>query len=334
MNSPGYNRADSVLINAIINNGYTVVINDSIPNLLPTGFTSSCNDSINGYDWLCFFGDYDYSSLLPEIKAFIDAGGKVYYQYEVNCCDVSSASVATILSGLTGLPIVADTNVWIAMNLSGGAGYKATNFSGCDTFTVIGNAYKGLSGIPFGNQFIASYNIGSNPSITTCPNFGFNFSTTDFIGTANNGAILGIGDYNVWYYGNEPPASFGFSPLDTNLLNFIFPESNGSCSLYPRDCSISATQCKLKMPNVFTPNNDNFNNTFHPIEMECVEAPILSVYNRWGIKVFETNDLKTGWDGYKNGNPCSEGTYYWILDYTQSRNKENIRLNGFLSLIR
>jgi len=335
VNSPGYNKADSILINAIANNGYTIDINDSLPYLIPSNFTSSCKDSVNGYEWLCFFGDYNYSGLLTQIESFIYDGGKVYYQYEVNCCDISSASVANLLSGLTGLTIVPDTNVWIALTSSGtgsGIGYEASVYSECDTLTVFGAAYKGLNGVPTQNQFTATENISNSlPSVTVCSNFGFKFSSMDFIDSKANGSIVGIGDYNVWYNGNEPSSIFAPLLLNSALVNFIFPPTDSSCSLYPRGC---IPDCKLEMPNVFTPNNDNINDTFRPIEIECVNEEVLLIFNRWGVKVFESFDLLTGWDGNTNGNPCTDGTYYWIVEYTNTNNNEKKRLNGFVTLVR
>jgi hypothetical protein len=40
----------------------------------------------------------------------------------------------------------------------------------------------------------------------------------------------------------------------------------------------------------------------------------LRIYNRWGEKVFETDDLYSGWDGQANGEPAIEGMYIAILE--------------------
>src|SRR5690348_7275319 len=86
MDSPGYDTAEPQLIAAIAANGHTIVVNNTTLNTLPAGFTSTCVDPVNGFDWLCFFGTDNFAPLLPQIQSFINVGGKVFYQYEVTCC--------------------------------------------------------------------------------------------------------------------------------------------------------------------------------------------------------------------------------------------------------
>lgn len=237
MNASGYNSAKPELIDAMISLGHTVVENNFDLDNLPVGFTSSCADPINGYDWLCFFGDEDNTDLINEIQAFIDSGGKVFYQYEVSCCISSSTSVASILSSLTGLTITPNVNDYIAVNLSpNNPGFEAS-ISCCATFK--GNAYKGLDGLPLANQLLTTSNLnGSMPLIENCLNFGFSFSTTDFVGTADRGVIIGLGDYNLWYDGGEPFVYGGTIPINTQLVEFIFPNNSSSCFAYPPGCMI------------------------------------------------------------------------------------------------
>lgn len=44
------------------------------------------------------------------------------------------------------------------------------------------------------------------------------------------------------------------------------------------------------------------------------ELEKLSVYNRWGNRIFETTDANEGWDGAYNGSPQPEGVYVYILE--------------------
>ncbi|MFC2104269.1 PKD domain-containing protein [Bacteroidota bacterium] len=74
-------------------------------------------------------------------------------------------------------------------------------------------------------------------------------------------------------------------------------------------------------PNAFTPNlegsssgyynaNDFSNDVFFPIG-EGLENYHLEIFNKWGILVFESNDITIGWDGYFNGELLGEGVYVW-----------------------
>ena len=57
------------------------------------------------------------------------------------------------------------------------------------------------------------------------------------------------------------------------------------------------------VPNVFTPNGDNENDQFLPVTTG-IKLYELMVFDRWGKKLFQTFDLKMGWDGTYNGERC------------------------------
>lgn len=242
----GYNGAGSELVTAITNNGHTVNLGAGV---IPVGFTTTCNDPVNGYDWLCFFGDFDFTPLTAQIKTFIDAGGKVFYQYEVGCCTASSNSVAAILSSVTGLSITPNSNDYIAFSGSGIGGWVADNVSCCVNF--IGDAYKGLDGLPVANQIQATANINSSsPAIATCINFGFHFATTDFTGAADKGGMVGLGDVNAWYDSGEPFSNGGSTPVNPAIVDYFFPNAASTCYLFPPGCL-----------QVYTPNNGAISGT-------------------------------------------------------------------------
>ena len=72
----------------------------------------------------------------------------------------------------------------------------------------------------------------------------------------------------------------------------------------------------LFIPNVFTPNGDGKNDYFEIIGIDdpCVDISRLTIFNRWGMKVFETFGRQLRWDGTTNGNTLAEGIYYYILE--------------------
>ncbi len=71
-----------------------------------------------------------------------------------------------------------------------------------------------------------------------------------------------------------------------------------------------------KIPNVFTPNGDGKNDTFLITGMAIVEFR-MEIYDRWGLKMFETTSLTSGWNGGMDNatsNAVPDGTYYYIID--------------------
>lgn len=98
----------------------------------------------------------------------------------------------------------------------------------------------------------------------------------------------------------------------------------------------SKDYCGLFFPNAFTPNADGKNDLFRGIyygEFTVFNSYQLSIYNRWGAKVYETADIKSGWDGMYNGFPSDIGVYYYICRYSCPL-KENLFLKGEITLIR
>jgi gliding motility-associated-like protein len=71
----------------------------------------------------------------------------------------------------------------------------------------------------------------------------------------------------------------------------------------------------FRMPNAFTPNGDGNNDVLHPVFFGPVKQFRLQVFDRWGQKVFETTQLRQGWDGRILGNPPMPRTFVWVCEY-------------------
>jgi len=69
---------------------------------------------------------------------------------------------------------------------------------------------------------------------------------------------------------------------------------------------------KVYMPNAFSPNSDGKNDVLQPI-VNGVKFFDFSVFNRWGEKVYHSNDSQTGWDGTFKGATVQPGTYPYLL---------------------
>jgi gliding motility-associated-like protein len=79
--------------------------------------------------------------------------------------------------------------------------------------------------------------------------------------------------------------------------------------------------CKLGIHfyNAFTPNNDNKNDVFKPVVEGALVYYHMIIYNRWGQKVFETNDWHNGWSGNFNNYPQPAGMYVYNITYQLPR---------------
>lgn len=93
--------------------------------------------------------------------------------------------------------------------------------------------------------------------------------------------------------------------------------------------------CELRMPNAFTPNNDGKNDVFQAVRNRSIPDFELSIYNRWGQRVFRTNKDTEGWTGVlENGTAAEVGTYFYRLRYKCEKGDREYSLQGDLTLIR
>lgn len=99
-----------------------------------------------------------------------------------------------------------------------------------------------------------------------------------------------------------------------------------------------------KLPNVFTPNSDGFNDFLVPINYDegdpkaTVERIDLRLFNRWGKTLFTTEEPMINWDGknQNNGQDCPDGVYYYICDvyFVTLEGIKDFRLQGSVTIIR
>ena len=92
-------------------------------------------------------------------------------------------------------------------------------------------------------------------------------------------------------------------------------------------CSINACvtanvifpEPSIQIPTAFTPNGDGKNDFFKILTSYIFEEYVLTVYNRWGQKVFETKDSSKGWDGRFNDKlQPSWNSFIWYCRYKKS----------------
>ena len=71
------------------------------------------------------------------------------------------------------------------------------------------------------------------------------------------------------------------------------------------------------VPNCFTPDGDEFNNSFLPIFTSGFDPMNyeLTIYNRWGEIVFVSENHLTAWNGSYNNLICPDGIYSYIIKY-------------------
>lgn len=87
------------------------------------------------------------------------------------------------------------------------------------------------------------------------------------------------------------------------------------------------------VPNIFTPGRDN-NNRFLPKTMFVKDHEYtMRIYNRFGLLVFETNDINEAWDGRYKGKIVPSASYVYIIQYLGDDNYSNI-IKGTVTVLK
>ncbi len=99
---------------------------------------------------------------------------------------------------------------------------------------------------------------------------------------------------------------------------------------------VSCSECPVYVPNVFSPNDDGWNDVFGP-QSNCSYLDFhLQVFDRWGNLLFSTHDPATTWDGRFRGKDLTPGVFIWVLETdTELFGKaERRQFSGSVTLVR
>lgn len=101
---------------------------------------------------------------------------------------------------------------------------------------------------------------------------------------------------------------------------------------YYFQATLENCSCEVKIPDAFTPNGDGLNDIFKPVT-ECNYLQYeLSIFDRWGKKLFQTTETGRGFDGNFNGRKLGGGVYLYRFQYKTEHTSGD--LSGYFVLVR
>ena len=75
--------------------------------------------------------------------------------------------------------------------------------------------------------------------------------------------------------------------------------------------SVGILESRLEMPNAFSPNGDQYNNTYRAkATHQSIVSFKATIFDRWGHKLYSWNDVNGEWDGRVNGKLVKDGVYF------------------------
>lgn len=264
---------------------------------------------------------YSWDNGVIDNSAFIPPLGITTYTVtgtDINgCVNTDQVTISVVLTSLINAST--DTSICIGstveLTATGGTNYFWDNNLGTGnsffvspsittTYTVTGTDINGCIGTDE-----TTITIYPNPVISAGENLII--SESDLITLIGSGATSYTWDNGVLN-------GVGFTqPISTIMYTVIGMDTNG--------CVDTAQIIVTTIPTAFTPDNDNINDTWELSGLDTIfPNNVVYIYNRWGSLVFQSEKGKyesNRWDGTFNGKELPVGSYYFIIDYNDSKNR-------------
>jgi len=180
-------------------------------------------------------------------------------------------------------------------------GVLVTDSNGCtDTTSILVTAEP---------KPTASFTLETNP---VCSGIAADFTN---LSTGASSYLWDFGDGNQSNDIN-PSHVFEYNSLSTIILTAYSLGLCSDTSSYPISTDNFEDYFNITPPTVLTPNRDGLNDLFK-IDLpdgvgNCTD---IKVFNRWGMKVYDSNGQNSGWDGRTTaGEKVPEGTYFYIIE--------------------
>jgi gliding motility-associated-like protein len=123
--------------------------------------------------------------------------------------------------------------------------------------------------------------------------------------------------------------SIYFGKYFVNIIDALGCEIQDTVYIEPGPC------CEeVFIPTAFSPNGDQINDVFQLITAAGLELHQFEIFNRWGQKVWYTNNYYDIWDGTFRGEPCPVETYHYVFHYKCLTDGKIYIKKGDVTLIR
>ncbi|WP_420460286.1 gliding motility-associated C-terminal domain-containing protein [Neolewinella sp.] len=151
-------------------------------------------------------------------------------------------------------------------------------------------------------------------------------------------------NFTYSWSGNYEPATGTTNPLTvtiprvpdgqqpTDLVYTVTVTSEDGGCTFTDTYSLNVEQSQVQIPDFFTPDNDGRNDRFRMFFNGQISDYTMIVYDRWGQKVFTSDNPTEGWDGTKDGTPQNADVYLYLARFRQDG--VEVEEEGQVSLLR
>lgn len=285
------------------------------------------------------------------------------FQPENNFTGLDQNSYTITVTDANGCTVTTAATVGVANDLTIQTRQDTTL---CGPATVVLNTTTNAQNVSWSPTTFLSSSTAVSPTVTNP------LATTQYVVTAQTGNCIGRDTVNVVVtqapsvdagigvsitkgqdaqlsgnVGNA--ANFAWTPTtylsNPGILNpvSVMPQQTITYTLTATNaegCSSSDTvtvtvlpYC-IKVKNAFTPNGDGVNDTWMVYDQfDCLKNVRVQVFNRYGSRVFESQNYRNDWKGTYTGKNLPDATYYYVIDYLLIDGR-NYQVRGDVTILR
>ncbi|MBI4930800.1 MAG: gliding motility-associated C-terminal domain-containing protein [Bacteroidetes bacterium] len=248
----------------------------------------------------------------------------------VNTCTASAVGNVSVISAVNAVVSGSLTfcqGQGTTLCASGGCNYSWTTgaTTSCIPVTSAGTYSVYASCGSCSDTTSAAVTVNSNPTATVSSD------TTISQGATVALSASGGGTYS-WGNGATTQA-ISVSPSATTQYCVTVTNAGNCTASACVTVTVDLLDCgEIFVPNAFSPNKDG-QNELECVLGKCIETFSFSIYDRWGEKVFTTDNLKICWDGIYKGKLMNSAEFVYYLEATLTNGKKESK-KGNISLIR
>jgi gliding motility-associated-like protein len=326
--------------------GSVLVTVNPLPVIILTNDTSICTGSSIGlnasggnfYSWTPGNGLSSTTSPSPVANPTVTTTYTVTVT-DTNTCSDSKAVTITV-NALPVITTISDTTLCegnsISLTTQGGVSYSWSPINDLDTsnssspiatpavsilYTVTGTDANGC-------QNTDNVNIGITAAPVPFFTAEFKVTCDGTKGTFTNGSTNAT--QYLWDFGDattsteeNPVHIFNAGTLNTVVLT----ASNSGCSREFTLTDLDSITLATVVPNIFSPNGDQFNNCFGLEDLNGYENCFsIKIFGRWGNSVFKSENAHECWDGTTEGKEAPAGTYFYVVKIAETNFKGAVQL--------
>ena len=236
------------------------------------------------------------------------------------------------------------------------------NQFGCDSVVTIGLSFEpvdttrldftrceGDTALVNGVSYAAgSTTVERYPTVNNCDSVVIVAVEAEPLPRAEVDSVVVIEQGAPFAFEYDLPADWAVSWSPRSALSCITcPDPERQPGAYPPQFELSLTTaagcqnqysilaryiCNPYIPNAFSPNDDGRNDRFRVYNVCPIEGFQLDIFNRWGGRVYQSDDIAAGWDGFVRGEQAPIGIYTYVVKLIENGQEKFI--SGELSLLR